>query len=104
MEKRVVEKTNSSSEPRGLARIARDQENGAKRAVLEELFNDIYKDRKRIYWANFVRGLFFGFGSVLGGTLLIAILVWILAQLGAIVPFLSDFIQQLLDALSVSRR
>jgi hypothetical protein len=49
---------------------------------------------------NFVRGVFFGFGSVLGGTLLIALLVWTLAQLGAVVPFLSDFIQQILDALT----
>jgi hypothetical protein len=37
---------------------------------------------------------------VLGGTILIALLVWLLSQLGAIIPFLSDFIQDILDALS----
>ena len=44
--------------------------------------------------------MFFGFGSVLGGTILIALLIWILVQVGTLVPFLSDFIQQILDALS----
>lgn len=83
--------------------VKRDQTIGAQRGLLEELFNDIYSNRKQIYFMNFIRGLFFGFGSVLGGTLLIALLIWLLAQLGAVIPFLSDFIQQILDALGRSK-
>jgi hypothetical protein len=64
----------------------------------------MYSKRWKIYQINFVRGLFFGFGSVLGGTILIGILVWLLAQLGAVVPFLSDFIQDILDTLSSRRQ
>jgi hypothetical protein len=82
------------------ARFKRDQINGAKQGLVDELLNDMYARRGQIYLMNFVRGVFFGFGSVLGGTLLIALLVWTLAQLGAVVPFLSDFIQQILDALT----
>ena len=82
-----------------LQRLKRDQTVGAQRALLEELFNDMHRTRGQVYKMNFFRGIFFGFGSVLGGTLLIAIVVWLLAQLGALVPFLSDFIQQILDTL-----
>lgn len=80
-------------------RVKRDQTTGARRAVLDDLFNDMYSNRWQIYKINLIRGLFFGLGSVLGGTLLIALLVWILSQVGAVVPFLSDFIQQILDTL-----
>lgn len=59
--------------------IKQDQAAGAQRALLEDLFNDFYAHRGRIYRLNFVRGLFFGFGSVLGGTVLIALLIWLLS-------------------------
>lgn len=54
-------------------------ETEAKRATLDELFNDLYKNRVRIYKINFVRGLLFGAGSALGGTIVIALIVWTLS-------------------------
>lgn len=59
-------------------KVKNDQENGARRAVLEDLFYDFNSSRAQIYRTNFVRGLFFGLGSVLGGTVLIALLAWFL--------------------------
>lgn len=47
--------------------------------MAEELFYDLYKDRKRIYKINFFRGIFFGVGSALGGTIVLAIVVWVLS-------------------------
>lgn len=81
-------------------RFKRAQIIGAEKTLLEELLQDMYAHRGKIYQINFVRGLFFGFGSVLGGTILIAILVWLLSRLGAVVPFLSDFIQDILNTLN----
>src|SRR5689334_13529196 len=62
-------------------KAARDvkQERDSKKAVLDELFNDLYNNRKRIYKVNFVRGLVFGAGSALGGTVVIALIVWTLS-------------------------
>lgn len=57
----------------------RDQRMGARRSVVEEMFNDMYKDRRNIYLMNFFRGIFFGLGSALGGTLVLAIVVWIMS-------------------------
>ena len=54
-------------------------ETEAQRIVLEELFNDLYRNRVRIYKVNFVRGILFGAGSALGGTLVIALIVWTLS-------------------------
>ena len=85
-------------------RFKRDQAIGSQRETLEQLFYDMYQNRRQIYFMNFFRGLFFGFGSVIGATVLLALLVWLLSQLGALVPFLSDFIQQILDALSNKAR
>jgi 4-hydroxybenzoate polyprenyltransferase len=46
-----------------------------------------YISKSQLYWQNFVRGLFFGFGSLLGATLVIAIVMWLLS-LFSVVPFL----------------
>lgn len=93
------DKQEKTKKPSFFERFKRAQAVGAQRGLFEELLNDMYEHRRQIYTMNFFRGVFFGFGSVLGGTVLIALLVWLLAQLGAVVPFLSDFIQQILDAL-----
>lgn len=77
---------------------------GARRAIVEEMFNDMYDDRVNIYKMNFVRGLFFGFGSVLGGTLLVAITIAVLGQFVDWFPVLGDFINGILDAMSRPRR
>ena len=70
-----------------------NNERGARRALLEDLFNDMNRSRFSVYKMNFFRGVFFGFGSVLGGTVLIGMLVWMLSMTGAVVPGLASFIQ-----------
>lgn len=60
-------------------KIKDNNEQGARKTLLEELFYDFHRSRTQVYVMNFVRGLFFGFGSVLGGTILVAIAVWILS-------------------------
>ena len=81
-------------------KVKKDQIVGAEKSLIEELLSDMNSNRCSVYKINFVRGIFFGFGSVLGGTVIIAIVIWVLSQLGAVVPFLSDFIQEILDSLA----
>jgi hypothetical protein len=80
-------------------KIKKDNENGARKGALEELFNDFNRSRIQVYKMNFVRGIFFGLGSVLGGTIVVAVLVWILS-LFVDWPGVGNFFQQLQDALS----
>lgn len=75
-------------------------ERSAQQAFVEELFNDIYAHRLRIYVVNFVRGIAFSVGGILGATLVIALLVWILSVFSD-VPFIGNFfhgIQQTIQA------
>lgn len=62
---------------------------------LNDLFNDIYANRKRIYRVNFFRGIFFGFGTFLGGTVVVALVIWLLNQFSD-----PPAIQKLIDVLT----
>lgn len=66
-----------------------------RQVFLDDMFNDIYSKRRRIYGINFVRGIFFGFGAFLGGTVLVAFLIWILSRFVDYWPL----IEKILDAL-----
>lgn len=66
---------------------------------MEELFYDFHRNRKQVYMMNFVRGIFFGLGSVLGGTVVVALIVWLLALfsdtwLGPLVQNIVDTVRQ----------
>lgn len=60
-------------------KIKKDSETGARKSAIEDLFYDFNRSRAEIYKLNFIRGIFFGLGSVLGGTLVVAALVWALS-------------------------
>lgn len=60
-------------------RVSKDQLVGAQRDLLEQLYDDHYKNRWRIYKVNFTRGIFFGFGSILGATILVSLTLWALS-------------------------
>ena len=79
--------------------VKADQLKTAPRAVLEDLFEDYYNHRNQLYWMNLFRGIFFGFGSVIGGTLVVALLLWLLSVLHY-VPFLNSVVDAAKHSLS----
>lgn len=87
---RVLKKRQQKLENKDLA---------AEEAVLQDLFYDLYRYRGRIYRINLVRGIFFGFGSILGGTLLIALLIALLTFLAQVFPPVSDFFTWLVQTI-----
>lgn len=74
-------------------------ENVARKAILQDLFYDFNKNRRQVYLMNFFRGIFFGVGSIIGGTLVIAIVVWILKLLVDIPGGAGDVIQFIVDTV-----
>jgi len=60
-------------------KLKKDNERGARESLIEDLFYDFNRNRVQVYKMNFVRGIFFGLGSVLGGTVLVALLAWVLS-------------------------
>jgi hypothetical protein len=82
-----------------VTRVQQDNENGARRAVLEDLFFDFNRKRSQVYWMNFARGIFFGVGTVIGGTVVIALVIWLLNLLVDIPGGVGDFIQYIVDTV-----
>lgn len=79
-------------------KMQKDNENGARMAVLEDLFYDFNRKRADVYKMNFIRGVFFGLGSALGGTVVLAIAVWLLS-LFVDLPGVGQSIQEFQDTL-----
>lgn len=84
--------------------IKDDNEKGARESVLEDLFYDFNRSRVKVYKMNFVRGIFFGAGTVMGGTVVIAIIVWLLSLLSHVFPPLGQFFDGIAHLLQSSRK
>lgn len=84
-------------------RVKKDNENGARMAVIEDLFNDFHRNRHQVYFFNFVRGIFFGLGSALGATVVLALLIGLLSVFTDIPGGIGDFVQQIIDAMNRPR-
>ena len=56
----------------------------------------IYSSSRRIIWTNFLRGLAFGLGSVIGASILVYITVQVLAQI-EFIPILGDWALRLIS-------
>jgi hypothetical protein len=81
-----------------------NNENSARKVVLEDLFYDFNRSRAQVYRMNFIRGIFFGLGSVLGGTIVVALLIWVLSFLVGFFPSLSDFFNGVTDTIQSTSR
>ena len=83
-------------------KVSGDQSKGAQRAMLEELFNDFYIERRKIYKMNFIRGLLFGTGSALGGALILAIVISLLS-LFVDIPVVGNYIKNIRGTVEQSQ-
>ncbi len=78
--------------------IRNGQESSAREEMLEEMFHDMYRNRSRVYKVNFVRGIFFGLGSVLGGTVVLAVILWIFSWF-VDVPLIGEWLRRIIDSI-----
>ena len=67
------------------------------RAIESALINDyidLLGNTRRQIWSAFVRGIFTGFGGVIGATLIVTVVLYILSQFGAL-PGIGHYFQDL---------
>jgi hypothetical protein len=79
--------------------VKHESERGARKTMIEELLIDMNRNRFSVYKINFFRGIFFGLGSVLGGTLVLAVLVWALNLTGQLIPGVGGFVSDVVDVV-----
>ncbi len=80
-----INKTNTTMSNQDFEQLGRDMWN---------VYELNYKDRKRMYLFTFVKGVMYGFGIFLGGTIIVATLLYSLSFFEQI-PLLSPFIQKI---------
>ena len=81
-------------------KVADNQAKAAQQEILRETFYDLYPNRWEIYRVNFFRGIFFGFGSVIGATALVIVSIMILNLFVNIAGGIGEFIQNIIDAMN----
>jgi hypothetical protein len=59
--------------------------------ALQILFATDFISKKKLYWENFVRGIMMSMGTVVGATIGLALLLWILSFFSS-VPFIGPFV------------
>lgn len=88
---------------RAVDKVKKDNERAARQQVIEELFYDFNRSKAQIFHVNFLRGIFFGMGSVLGGALLLTIGAFVLGLFVDLPGGVGDFVQKVLNAMQQSR-
>ena len=62
-----------------------------------------YRSTARLLWLNFLRGLAFGFGSVVGATILVSVLVYALSSVD-FVPVVGEWAAEVIRVIEGARR
>ena len=84
-------------------KIKEDNEKASRQAFVEELFYDFNRSRVDVYKMNFIRGIFFGLGSVIGGTVIIAIIAWVMS-LFVQIPFIGQPIEKAQETIQTQQK
>lgn len=74
----------------------------AEERVLKDIFDDMYSRRGRVYKMSFFRGLWFGLGSVLGGTIVLAVVIWMLSLFVNIPGWIGEFVRWIVEIIQKS--
>jgi len=69
---------------------------------LQAFYDSGYVNRKQAFWFSFLKGVLGGLGSVVGATVAIALVLWILSGLDQ-VPFVGHFSESVRETLQRHR-
>lgn len=68
---------------------------------LEQLYMIGYAKPKRMLYMTFIKGIVYGFGIFIGGTIVVGLVFWVLGQFNQ-VPVLSPFIEKIVDIVNTT--
>lgn len=70
---------------------------------LANIYDMGYANRKKAYWFSLLKGMLSGLGGIIGATIGIAIILWILSLFSQ-VPLIGHFVDNIQNTLNSSRR
>lgn len=70
--------------------------------MLVSLCETGFANRRKMLWASFLRGMASGLGGVLGATMLIALLLWILSLLDN-VPLVGQAVENIVNTIRAAQ-
>ena len=96
-----MKKFRKSLETRRQQKLEKERQKllSAEESILNDLFNDMYVRRYRVYRVAFTRGVFFGLGTFLGGTIIVALLIAFFNLFTQLPAGVGDFFRGIIDAL-----
>lgn len=71
--------------------------------TLAFIYETGFSDRKRMLKINFLRGIVLGVGSVIGATLVVAVLIWVVSLFDSI-PLIGPFMEGLRGTIEESQQ
>ncbi len=66
----------------------------------DNLLLEAYGRKRKLLKLSFWQGVFFGLGSTIGGTLVLALLIWILARVVDWFPILGDLVNKIIEHIA----
>ena len=91
-----ADKTIRVSEAELDARIIK-QVDRAQRKFTDKLLLEAYGRKRKLLKLSFWQGVLFGLGSAIGGTLVLALLIWLLARMVDWFPILGELINKIIE-------
>ncbi|CAN5451302.1 hypothetical protein BH10PAT3_BH10PAT3_7890 [soil metagenome] len=70
--------------------------------AVASIFESGYLDKKQAYKTSFIKGLFGGLGSVVGATIVVALLIWILSFFSS-VPLVGRFTDKVQNTVNEAK-
>lgn len=69
----------------------------AKQQIVDKLVLEAYARKSKLLKFSFLQGICFGLGSAIGGTIVLAVVIWLLSRMVDWFPLLGDFVNQLIE-------
>ncbi len=91
-----TDKTIRVSEVELDARIIK-QVDRAQRKFTDKMLLEAYGRKRKLLKLSFWQGVLFGLGSAIGGTLVLALLIWLLARMVDWFPILGELINKIIE-------
>lgn len=66
--------------------------------TIENIYETGYAERSRIYKMSFIKGLMAGFGGVIGATIIVALVLWVLSLFNTI-PIIGPFVEKVQETV-----